>query len=116
MSDISERITQLLGDPQTMEQIKALSGLIGQGAPESAPEPEPEEPAPSGASQMLPMAMKLMPLLGSFNQDDDAIKLLYAIKPFLSPPRREKLEQAIKLLRIIRIVPLLKSEGLLELF
>ena len=98
-----------------MEQLKALGGLLGQSAP-TEPAAEPESSAFPGAADMLPAVMKLMPLISSVGEDDDSIRLLRAIKPFLSRQRQERLEQAIKLLRVIRIVPLLKSEGLLELF
>ena len=31
MEDISRRISELLADPQTLEQIKGLAGMLGQG-------------------------------------------------------------------------------------
>ena len=110
MNDLSQTIAELLGDPQTMDKLKALGGLIGQ--PEEAPEPPQVQNTPSGGDA-LPAVMKLMPLISSFNEDDDSIRLLRAVKPFLSETRQERLEQAIRLLRIIRIVPLLRDEGLL---
>ncbi len=121
MSDISSQISELLSDPGTMEQIKALSGLFGQSAQTTQPPPAPEPQSTnafdlSNAADMLPAVMKFMPLINAFKGEDDTTRLLYAVKPFLSRERQEKLEQAIKILRIIRIVPLLKDNGLLELF
>lgn len=117
MSDLSAQIGQLLSDPQTMEQIKALSGLLG--LPDDTPPLPPKPAPPSGmgdVSDFLPAAMRFMPLLSALKEDDDTIRLLYAVKPFLSEERREKLDKAIKLLRVIRLIPLLRENDLLSLF
>ena len=116
MSDLSAQIGQLLSDPQTMEQIRALSGLLGQS--DDAP-PEPAKTSPpvkNDGVDFLPAAMRFMPLLSALKEDDDTIRLLYAVKPFLSEARREKLDRAIKLLRIIRLIPMLRENDLLNLF
>lgn len=127
MSDLSSQITELLSDPQTMDRIKSLSGLFGQSAQSTDSQP----PAPSiaedhgadisslaglgSAAEILPTVMRFMPLLNAFREDDDATRLLYAVKPFLSEQRRERLDQAIRILRILRVVPLLKDSGILNL-
>lgn len=121
MSDLSAQIGELLSDPQTMEQIKALSGLFGQSAPAPPAQELPEQkpaalPSSLGGADALPAIMKFMPLITSLKEDDDATRLLRAVKPFLSEARQEKLEQAIKILRIIRIVPLLRENDLLNIF
>lgn len=120
MSDISQQITELLSDPNAMDQIRSLSGLFGQSAQSGSPPapsvPPPTEPQRSQGADMLPALMKFMPLINSLKEDDDAIRLLYAVKPFLSEARQEKLDQAIRIIRIIRIVPLLKDNGILNLF
>ena len=121
MSDITQQIGQLLSDPGTMEQIKALSSMLGQNTTstgDSAPPPEPPKATAHNtdiSADMLPAVMSFMPLISSLREEDDTTRLLRAIKPFLSEARQEKLEQAIKILRIIRLVPLLKNNGLLNL-
>lgn len=117
MSDISSQIGSILSNPEMMEQIKSLSGLLGQSAGESKEQPAPISPPPSPAApEMLPAVMKLMPLLTTLQDDDDTTRLLRAIKPFLSPERQERIEQAIKIVRIIRLVPLIKENGGFGLF
>ncbi len=127
MSDLSSQINSILSDPDMMEQIKSLSGLFGQPANQKNSGPENKipdiSPPPSAPPQLdIPGAdgigtvMKIMPLLNELKKDDETIKLLYAIKPFLSPHRQEKLEEAIRLLRIMRLIPILKSNGLFGLF
>ena len=120
MNDLTQELGRLLSDPATMEQIKSLSGLLGQpAAPAGTPPPEaPPPPAQSGkqsGGDLLPAVMRFMPLLTSLQEDDDTIRLLRAVQPFLSEQRRERLEQAIKILRVIRIVPLLRDRGLLDM-
>ncbi len=125
MSDLTTQLNQILSDPNMMEQIKSLSGLFGQSAnsfePSSDQTSSDISPPSSSPFDLLgpdgiQTAMKLMPILSELKNDDDTIRLLRAIKPFLSPQRQNKLEEAIKLLRIIRIIPLLRSQGLGNLF
>lgn len=124
MSDLSAQIGEILSNPEAMEQIRNLSGLFSQpAAPSAAPAPNPEisAQAPSfskqpenSAAEALPAVMKFMPLIGSLQAEDDSTRLLRAVKPFLSPERQARIEQAIKLIRIIKIIPLLKEKGLLD--
>ncbi len=128
MSDLSSQISQILGNPEMVEQIKNLSGLFGQSADsvsssaEKSQQSQPSVPAQTSSpldllgSDGLQTAMRFMPILNELRQEDDTTRLLRAIKPFLSPERQEKLEEAIKLLRIIRILPFLRNQGLMNLF
>ena len=126
MSDLSAQIGEFLSNPEAMEQLKSLSGLFSQPtAPPTAPAPNTDaaysEPTFSkqseslAAAEALPAVMKFMPLINSFRAEDDSTRLLRAIKPFLSPERQLRLEQAIKLMRIIKLIPLLKEKGLLDI-
>ena len=127
MEDISRRISELLSDPQTLEQIKGLAGMLGQGAggaaqpsAESVPSAEasyrkPQQPDSMPDPDMLGMVMKLAPLFKSMDRDDDSTRLLRALRPFLHEERSRRLDGAIRLLGIMRMLPLLKGAGL-ELF
>lgn len=127
MSDLTSQINQILSNPEMMEQIKSLSGLFGQSAAAqgsggdfSALENIQSKPQQSPLDLMgadgLQTAMKFMPILTELRKDDETTQLLRAIKPFLSSQRQEKLEEAVRLLRIIRILPMLKNQGLMNLF
>ena len=127
MSDIASQINQVLSNPEMMEQIKALSGLFGQSAAPSvnaADNVNSESVSPIVQPSPLDMlgtdglqaAMKFVPLLSELKKDDETTRLLHAIKPFLSPARQAKLDEAVRLLRVIRILPLLKNQGLINLF
>ena len=54
----------------------------------------------------------MAPLLGSLREETPGTQLLRALRPLLSPARQERLDQAIRLLQLTRVLPLLKSSGL----
>ena len=126
MSDLTSQINQILSNPEMMEQIKSLSGLFGQSAAAQGSgsdfssleniQPKQQSPLDLIGADGLQTAMKFMPILTELRKDDETTQLLRAIKPFLSPQRQEKLEEAVRLLRIIRILPMLKNQGLMNLF
>lgn len=119
MNDLGTQISQLLSNPEMMEQIKGLSGLLGQSAPDSpptVPQKKQQSPLDMLGGDGMQVAMKLLPIMNSLKQEDDTTRLLRAIKPFLSPQRQDKIEEAIRLLHIMKILPLIKDQGLLNLF
>ncbi len=119
MEDLSQKITEILGNPETMEQIKGLAGLLGQS--DSNEQKQQASPitdtlgTDSMNTEMLGAVMKLAPLLQSVRSDDDSTRLLRALKPFLQEERAKKVDGAIRLLGLLRMLPLLKSSGI-ELF
>ena len=60
------------------------------------------------------MAAKLAPLLGQINQEDDATRLLRALRPLLRPARQKKIDEAVKILQLMRFLPLLQGMGGLQ--
>lgn len=114
MADLSETIGSILNDPSAMEQIKALGGMLGIGGDDQSSQPsKPESPGLSAIDPgMMGLMMKLMPLMGRLREDDDSTRLLYALRPFLSEKRQSRVDGAVRLLSIIRVLPLLKESGL----
>ncbi len=122
MAQWEEQLNQILGDPQAMEQImslaQSLSGKQEEGAPEQ-PAPEHEEaettqtpaeadsPSPlSALSGLDPKLLRMgMGLLSEYSaQDDKKTALLAALKPFLKPERQEKMDQAVRIARLTRVI------------
>ena len=60
---------------------------------------------------MLGMLTKLAPLLSQVNQEDDSTRLLYALRPLLGAERQKKVDEALKILQMMRLLPLLKESG-----
>lgn len=124
MDDMSQKLMSLMNDPEIMSKIQGLSGLLSQDSKQEQikpPEPKPPEPPPKSNEQMLPLdmmgtMMKIMPILNTFKEDDETTCLLKALRPFLSEERRKKLDEGIRLMRIMRLLPLLKGTDMFEMF
>ena len=61
----------------------------------------------------MQMMLKVMPILSSMKQEDKYTNFLRALRPLLSEARRKKLDSSSQILQIIKILPLLKNQGIL---
>lgn len=124
MEDLSAMLSQLLDDPQGMEKIKSLAGslLEGQGPLAAASPPAAgdcgTQNSPPGGGEGFPISpgeiqtiMKLMSAMKN-DQDDDRTRLLLSLKPHLSQERQQRVDQAVKLLKLITLLPLIRESGL----
>lgn len=126
MEDLSAMLSQLLDDPQGMEKIKSLAGslLEGQGPSSNPPPPggdtashTPTDPSSGGGGGLdispgeIQTIMKLVSAMKS-GQDDDRTRLLLSLKPHLNAQRQQKVDQAVKLLKLIPLLPLIRESGL----
>lgn len=112
MSDLQDKINQILSNPEALKQVQSLGeqlGLSKQEPPKPAPPPQLSD-ALSG--DMLKTITRLAPLMNSAKGDDDTTRLLHSLRPFLGTERQQKLDRAEKMLKIIRIVPILRENGL----
>ena len=119
MSEFEDKLNAILSNPEAMAQVMGLAqSLSGSGAFEGAGHSE-EKPKNSTEtsgggvgslgdlfSQVDPnIISRLLPLLGELNQSgsDERLQLLYALKPFLKPERRDKVDRAAKAAKLIRV-------------
>ncbi len=91
------------------EDMSAL-GEMAQQLFGSAPQ---EKAAPTGGFDgldpaMLAKIMQIMPLLQS-SAENDRTRLICALKPLLSRGRRQKADEALQLIRLIEILPLING-------
>ena len=142
MDDISAKLNQILSDPQSMEQIKNIMGSMGSQSggdnkPQSATAPAGASGAlgalgslgglgdlsalsglgglgGSGGLDLMSTVTKLAPLLSKAQQEDDTTRLLNALRPLLSEKRQKKIDEAIKILHILRILPMVRETGILS--
>lgn len=117
MEDFEEKLNSILSSPETMGQIMALANsLSGGGEEHTSGDADNSEAAagegkPSGdLSSLLQgldegMVPKLMALWGEYNRgSDEKTQLLQAMKPFLRQERQEKLDRAVQIARISRVI------------
>ncbi len=93
-----------------------LSSLMSDGA-EKVLSPPPKEDAsdfPAFAPDQLASIMRIMSAFNS-GSDDSRTRLLLALKPNLSEKRRERVDRAIKLMKLISIMPAITESGLFKL-
>lgn len=60
------------------------------------------------------MLMKLGEMFAMFNHPDKNTELLRALKPHLRDENRDKIDTAIKLLKITALLPLLRESGFMD--
>ena len=60
---------------------------------------------------MVSAMMQLAPMLSRLQQDDDTTRLLHALRPLLSEERRQKVDRAIQMVRMIHLLPMLQESG-----
>ena len=91
----------------------ALAGMLSTLGNAAPPVPAPATPALGGVTpEMLQTIGRLAPLLSQVNREDDSTRLLQALRPLLSDKRQKKLDEAVKILQMMRLMPLLKDSGL----
>lgn len=113
MAELEEKLNAILSDPQAMGQIlsaaKALSGAQEEDASSfSADDPSNEEAVDplSALNQLDPRLIQAgMRLLSEYTAGDDRkTALLEALKPFLRQERQAKVDQAVRIARLARVI------------
>ena len=91
MDDLAGKLNELLNSPEGMARIQNLANMLGQN----------QQAAPA-------------PMLAAVRQEDDSTRLLRALRPLLGEERQKKLDEAIRILQFMRMLPMLRQSGLLS--
>ena len=125
MDDLGSKINEILSDPKALEQIQELSTMLtGQNTSDNPIQKVEENVKINDMSflsslsspQAMSLITKVAPLLSDIGKEDDTSRLLSSLRPFLSDQRKEKLDEASKLLKIMKMLSLLKDTNLLDSF
>lgn len=128
MGEFEEKLNSVLSNPEAMSQIMNLAQSLHLGGggetPPSGPESGPQQPEPADGSsggtggpgdlaglgsllgQIDPKWIsRLLPLVGELTGggNDERMQLLYALRPFLKPERRDKVERAARTAKLIHV-------------
>lgn len=120
MEDFEQKLSALLQDPAQLQGIFSLAKSLGLGAPpgqtQADPDPPPQQSAPSPQEnapqqpQSPPAgaaadssAIPVSALLEAGQLDRRQENLLCALKPFLKPERREKIDRAMQIARLTHL-------------
>lgn len=135
MDDLNRMLDSILNDPKSMEQLKATARALGldpEGPPPAA------AAAAGGTGAAAPDLSALAALLGGtqqsqprqptidpsallliqsvitrLNQPDRNVDLLRALKPYFSATRSARVDNAIRLMQLFSLLPVLKESGIL---
>ncbi len=136
MENLSEALNSLLKDPNILKQVQSLSSSLSSDnkqnkannedtdissmlscllsdSDENTKEDE-DDTTPRTDTNTLQMITKLAPLLSSVKKEDKNTYLLNSLRPFLSSTRRKKLDESIKMMQLMKILPLIKDTGILS--
>lgn len=135
VDDISGKISEIFSNPESMEMIKNLVGMLG-GGQEGSHEEQKQQSAgdasgglhsdtqggtqgntPGGMPGDFPFdadtMIRMTKALSMIKKDDPRVSFLLALRPNLSEDRQKKVDEAIHLLKLVNLIPLLQ-EGLLQ--
>ena len=123
MSTLEDKLSGILSDPEAVSKLKSLGSALGldtSGGLPSVQKPQLQQSfslpfmgQSGGNDEMLGTIMRLAPLLSDMGKDDETTCLLNALKPFLSEPRQKRLEQAGKMLKVMRLLPIIRGSGII---
>ena len=92
MSELEEKLNQVLSDPTMMQQIMALANSMGAQSNQEPPPPQQQEPSPLSG---MDLGM-LQQLASGTGVDANQRALLKALSPYISRDRTAKLEKAMR--------------------
>ena len=110
MDDLSKKLSEILNDPESMNRVREMAESILS----EKPEPEPPQNDFSAIADIgeITQIMGLVSKLQTQSNDPRAA-LLTALKPHVSEAKQEKIDTAIKILRLLDLLPLIKESGIL---
>lgn len=116
MDDIAGRISEILSDEESMKQLGEIAQMLG-FSPAGGAMPSPaDNPPDSGDMGNMPDIGALIGLAGKLREaggSDDNVNFLIALRPLLSEEKRPKIDRAVKILKLLNLLPILKDSGIL---
>ncbi len=115
MEDLAEKINSVLQDPQSLKQLGELAQMLGFPPPANGEESPKDNgnASPIGGGPDISALMSLAGRIREAGGDDDNINFLLALRPLLSDEKKPRIDRAVKILRLINILPALKDSGIL---
>ncbi len=136
MDDLAKKLNELLNSPDGMQKLQQAAASLGQmmgnageesaAVPTETPPPPAAEPIPAPSSPPLnegegleglgdtlgDMAAiaRILPLLSGMKKDDENTTLLKALRPYLQSERQQRLDETIKIMHMLQILPLLGGQ------
>lgn len=104
-TDWGQKLNTLLNSPEGLSKISEVMTALG-GAPTA------EAESLSAPPSTIPDLSRLLPTLSSMGKDNEHTALLKALRPYLHGEREKRLDDSVKLLQLLQLLPLLQQGGL----
>lgn len=98
---LEDKLQQLLNDPDSMAQIMSFAQSLGVQTQQAQQPQQPQTAVPPIDPGMMQAIVGIMQQLQRTDSRQDA--LLNALKPYLAPERREKIDRAAQIARLSRL-------------
>ena len=108
--DLAEKLNAFLSSPDAMEKLQGVMAAFGV-SPEAPPEKEEPPPPPANDLGDLSGLLKLAPLISQLGQEDQNTVLLNALRPYLHGEREKRLNDSMKMMKLLKLLPLLQQKG-----
>ena len=111
MSEFDDKLGRILNDPQAMREIMDMAAAFRSGGSGGSAAPESETGEQPGIDPEK--LSRIMRIAGELGRDGGGASLLQAIRPYLNPRRQAKFGDALSVMRMARLIPYIRKEGLL---
>ena len=108
-NDINEKLSEILSDPESMEKVRKMAESILSEDEAPAQDADGEGPDPATLAKIAGIMKKLN------SGGDNRTALLNALRPLVSERRQKRVDTAVKLLRLIEILPTLRESGIFDI-
>ena len=132
MNDIVSQLSSFIESKEGMDTVKSLAESLMSGdsdissllssivpdKPSSILPPVKKEEKKDTSLPVSPEQLSyIMQIMRAFNSssDDSRTRLLLALKPHLSEKRRERVDKAIKIMKLLAIMPMITESGIFKL-
>ena len=119
MEDITQNLLEFINNPKNKDKIQKIKEEFFKKVPNESQERTEGSSATESSTQLpisnetLKTINKIMPLISSAKEDDSSTRFLSALRPLLNEKRKLKLDESLKVMQLIKLLPLLKSNGII---
>lgn len=95
-----------------MSMLSNLLNSMGGSAQQTPPATGTNSDA--DGAQVMAAISQMAPLMQKMREDDDSTRLLRALRPMLSHEKQTKLDESLKIMQLLRLMPMMKNSGILS--
>lgn len=114
--ELEKKLNSFLSSPDSMEKLQGAMAALGispdmlQGGNAAATAPPPPAATPNKGGDLSGL-LQLAPMLSNLGKDDRNTTLLKALRPYLHGDREKRLEDSVKMMQLLKLLPMLQQRG-----